>query len=40
MTVMLQRLVTDPKTELKLLLVFHLLHNYGGAMLTTNCYGG
>ena len=33
MMVMLQRLADDPKTELKSLLVLHLLHNYGGAML-------
>ncbi len=34
MTVMLQRLAVDPKTELKSLLVLHLLHNHGGAMMT------
>jgi hypothetical protein len=34
MMVMLQRLADDPKTELKSLLVLHLLHNYGRAMLT------
>ncbi len=34
MMVVLRRLATDPKTELKSLLVLHSLHNYGGAMLT------
>ena len=34
MTMMLQRLAADPKTELKSLLVVRLLHNYGGVMLT------
>ncbi len=34
MTVMLQRFAADPKTELKSILVLHLLHNYGRAMLT------
>jgi hypothetical protein len=47
MTMMLQHLAADPKTELKSLLVVCLLHNYRGVMLTlslasqsTNCYGG
>jgi len=34
MTMMLQRLAADPKTELKSLLVVRLLHNYGGVMRT------
>ncbi len=34
MTMMLQRLAADPKTELKSLLVVRLLQNYGGVMLT------